>query len=104
MTYEEKAAYCRKRGYSDVYLEYWQDYSMCEVEGCTEIAEPPHHIRTRGAGGLDVPGNLLAFGVHHHRHIHNIGPHAFAQMFPQFADKIRAALNAPKNKGEKHGI
>ena len=90
LSYEEKAAYCKRHGYSRFYELYWQARPGCECQ-CGQPSEPPHHIRTRGAGGEDMHSNLLALCVTHHRMVHNVGVLRFAEMFPPLAEKMRAA-------------
>jgi Zn-dependent alcohol dehydrogenase len=50
-----------------------------------------HHITTRGAGGKDDDGNLLALCVEHHAMAHAMGVRTFADMVPRVAEKIRQA-------------
>jgi hypothetical protein len=71
MSPEDKLAYCTHNGYSFAYYEYWAAHPTCEC--CDQESQPPHHIKTRGAGGEDTPENLLALCVQHHRMIHNVG-------------------------------
>jgi hypothetical protein len=92
---EEKTAYCGRHGYSRPYLAYWIAHPGCECN-CAAPSEPPHHIRTRGAGGTDEEWNLLALCVLHHRTIHHKGVESFARLFPVVEKKIHAALDRPK--------
>ena len=91
-TPEEIRKYCRKKGYSTEYAEYWCAHPFCEVVGCNEPSGPPHHIRTRGAGGSDEVENLIALDRLHHIEAHN-GVQTFANEHPEFHDKIFAALD-----------
>ena len=54
MTTDEIRRYCRKHRYSLAYAEFWATHPMCAVAGCPYPSDPPHHIRTRGAGGKDT--------------------------------------------------
>ena len=41
-----------------------------------------HHVKTRGAGGHDVPENLMPLCAEHHRMIHDKGTSHMATVFP----------------------
>ncbi len=97
MTTDDIIAYCGRKRYSLAYTRYWTDAMYCEVPGCGSLAEAPHHIRTRGAGGKDDAGNLLALCVAHHRAIHTEGAETFAARYPALAGKIRKAREAKKS-------
>ncbi len=73
MTQFEILSHCEKYNYSDEYRDYWLAHRTCEYPGCNKVSFPPHHIRTRGAGGTDEEGNLLAFCATHHNRIHTRG-------------------------------
>jgi hypothetical protein len=90
---EEIVQYCRLKKFSQEYTTYWLSHPVDEAWS-GDMAGPPHHIRTRGAGGQDRASNLLALSPAKHRLIHNIGAEEFAAMHPWLAKKIRAALAA----------
>jgi hypothetical protein len=96
VTTDDIIAYCGRKRYSLAYTRYWTDAMYCEVPGCGSLAEAPHHIRTRGAGGKDDAGNLLALCVMHHMQVHTEGAETFATRYPSLAGKIRAAREAKK--------
>ena len=83
--------HCKKYKYSAEYTRYWIENPFCEI--CRNYSDAPHHIRTRGAGGGDEPGNLLSLCTTHHTEIGTIGVQTFANKYPQFYDKIFAALD-----------
>lgn len=89
-TPEQIRAYCKRKGYSTEYAEYWVAHCYCEI--CNEPIVPPHHIRTRGAGGGDNPGNLLGLCAEHHTEAHK-GVLRFAHNHQQLHDKVYAALD-----------
>lgn len=94
---DEKREYCKKRGYSALYAEYWCSHVGCEAR-CSAPSEPPHHLRTRGAGGPDDEWNLLALCALHHRLYHNVGGHRFSEMFSHLAKKISESRHHPLDK------
>lgn len=95
MTPEEKRAYCKHRGYSDAYADYWVAHPKCEV-GDGGNTQPPHHMKTRGAHGvIDTPENLLALCFFHDRLIHNIGD---LQLGRQVGGEVQRKINAAKKK------
>lgn len=51
----------------------------------------PHHVTSRGAGGGDVPENLMPLCQWHHREIHQSGTATFALKYPVVKDWIIAA-------------
>jgi len=53
----------------------------CEVCGEPPPSDP-HHIKSRGAGGDDIPDNLLALCRDHHTEIHMIGISRFMNKYP----------------------
>ena len=71
---------CKKRKYSNAYRDYWLEHPKCEVYGFPTL-EPPHHIKTRGAGGKDNPGNLITLCHYHHVEVHKIGRRSFATRY-----------------------
>ena len=83
--------HCKKYKYSKQYTDYWIAHAWCEI--CGNYSAAPHHIRTRGAGGNDGPGNLLALCTTHHTEAHTMGIQSFANKYTQFHDKIAATLN-----------
>ena len=87
MDADEKRRHGKRRRWSASYVQYWIDVPYCEV--CRRPAEPPHHVRTRGAGGGDEPENLLGLCVLHHRQIHDHGADTFAARYPRVAAKIK---------------
>lgn len=96
MTTDDIIAYCARKRYSLAYTRYWCANMQCEVPGCVETSEAPHHLRTRGAGGKDTPGNLLALCVVHHQQAHDAGVRTFAARYPALKGKIDKALAEPK--------
>ena len=70
---------CKRNKYSLEYMVYWLSHPFCEIEGCNESAGPPHHIKSRGAGGGDNKENLISLGIKHDRAgIHQMGWKTFA--------------------------
>jgi len=82
--------HCKKYKASKALTEYWIANSFCEI--CGNYSAMPHHIRTRGAGGTDEPGNLLALCTTHHTEV-GIGILTFGKRYEQFWEKILAALD-----------
>ena len=91
MTPEEKRQYCKELGYSALYAEYWVKHPGCEYPGCGVPSEPPHHVRTRKAGGTDSPGNLIAYCLRHHRMAHTRGDLQMGRQSPNLEAKIARA-------------
>lgn len=54
--------------------------SACVACGETQGTHA-HHVRTKGAGGDDVPENLIALCFFHHRMIHDKGTAFMAEKF-----------------------
>lgn len=100
MTPDDVRAYCRHRGYSTDYAEYWAAHLRCEVCRLRDSG-PPHHMRTRGAhGAVDEPWNLVALCRPCHRLIEQIGAVAFAEQCPpDVAAKLRSARERPMGAG-----
>lgn len=97
MDSDEIYAYCKRKGYSVQYAKYWAENIFCEASmPFKQPAEPPHHIRTRGAGGDDDPANLLSLSYFRHKEIHRFGPRRFAEKYPHLKLKIMEALNRPR--------
>ena len=90
-TSEQILSYCKKKGYSIEYANYWAQHLFCEI--CGYHADPPHHIRTRGAGGSDETSNLLSLCTAHHTEAHTIGVTSFANKYEKFWEKILTALD-----------
>jgi len=86
--------HCRKYKYSKEYEAYWLQNPFCEI--CGYYSTPPHHLRTRGAGGTDESGNLIALCTEHHNEAHTMGVQSFARKYAQFYDKIFVALDIEK--------
>lgn len=42
-----------------------------------------HHVTTRGAGGGDVPNNLMPLCTLHHKSWHDMGPQYMVRTFPR---------------------
>lgn len=82
--------HCRKHKYSKRYTDFWIHHPFCDICGYHSV---PHHIRTRGAGGSDKEGNLLALCDTHHTEVGTIGILTFAKKYGQFYDKIITALS-----------
>jgi hypothetical protein len=95
LSIEEKRAFCKLHGYSHAYAEYWERHPGCEAR-CGAPSAPPHHVRTRGAGGCDEEWNLLALCAFHHRMAHSKGIETFARLYPNLADRIAGALAHPR--------
>jgi hypothetical protein len=95
VTADEKRLWCRLHGYSTLYQEYWVGHPSCEV--ChTADSEPPHHLKTRGAGGDDSYENLLALCAQDHRRIHTLGDAEMARRVGGVVgEKILAAKGTP---------
>jgi hypothetical protein len=96
MTTDDIITYCARKRYSLAYTRYWTSHVRCEACYENTPSEPPHHIRTRGAGGRDDAGNLLALCVAHHRQVHDAGADTFAARYPSLAGKIRKARSVPR--------
>jgi len=47
------------------------------------------HIKTRGAGGADLPFNLVAHCRLHHSEWHQYGPKKFCKRYPVMLFKLR---------------
>ena len=93
MTLEDSIhKHCRKYRYSGAFELYWLDHMTCEIRDCARWSAAPHHIRTRGAGGVDEPINLLALCTSHHGEAHMIGALTFASRYPEIRDKMQAAM------------
>ncbi len=85
--------FCKLRGYSAEYTAYWLAHPKDEAR-TGEFSVAPHHIRTRGAGGGDEAGNLLALSWEKHREIEKGGTTRFCERHPWLRYKIEAALAA----------
>jgi len=96
VTTDDIIAYCGRKRYSLAYARYWAAHVRCEACYENTPSEPPHHIRTRGAGGKDEAGNLLALCALHHRQVHDAGADTFAARYPALAGKIRKARSVPR--------
>ena len=94
MNQDDIITYCARKHYSLGYARYWTEHVACEA--CGRPSEPPHHIRTRGAGGKDDSRNLLGLCVEHHREIHATGSRLFGVAFKHLASKIARALEASR--------
>ena len=90
-TSEQILSYCKKKGYSIEYANYWAQRLFCEI--CGHPSAPPHHIKTRGAGGTDEEANLIALCAVHHKEAHTIGVVSFANKYEKFWQKILTALD-----------
>lgn len=82
--------YCKKKGYSKEYSDYWEKHEYCEI--CMDYSQPPHHIKTRGSGGRDNHENLIALCRYHHTEVHSSGWQTFIQKYPELADKFDKAI------------
>ena len=71
---------CVRNHYSAEYMGYWIQHKWCEVCGA-DTTEPPHHIKTRGAGGQDNQENLIELCREHHIEVHKIGRETFAKKY-----------------------
>ena len=87
-------AHCRTHKYSAAYTAYWLKHLVCEC--CMNRSAAPHHIRSRGAGGDDDPGNLLALCTTHHTEAHQLGVGEFGFHHGHLHRKIEAALARPR--------
>lgn len=54
--------------------------SPCNICGKTE-GTVAHHLKTKGAGGDDLPENLIAVCHEHHREIHDMGNVSFFEKY-----------------------
>jgi len=64
-------------------LELLAEYQKMNCAACgTWWQVSGHHIRTRGAGGDDVPENLIPLCINCHTEIHKIGPTRFKAKWP----------------------
>jgi hypothetical protein len=52
----------------------------------------PHEIRSRGAGGEELPANQLQLCLDCHRIYHQRGPVSFTRRFPHLKKRIESAL------------
>ena len=95
LTPEQIWQICKRKHYSTAYADYWESHRVCEA-GCRRGSSPPHHIRTRGAGGDDAAVNLLALCVEDHNYIHAMGAKRFVTRYPHLAGKIVSALGRSK--------
>lgn len=94
MTYDDIIAYCARKGYPRRYARYWAEHMGCEA--CGAMADAPHHIRTRGAGGGEEKGNLMSLCAEHHRQIHTKGQSWFCEKYPWLGEKVLAAKRGGK--------
>jgi hypothetical protein len=69
--------------------DYRAEHFTCEL--CGFMPAHIHHIRTRGAGGGNEAGNLIALCPSHHLEIHTVGRHTFAARYG-LEERIGAAL------------
>jgi len=76
-------------GWSKEYIDYWIAHPFCEVEYCFHFAAPPHHIRSRGAGGTDDAANLISLCREHHYIVHNEGPEALCKISSKYKKKYK---------------
>jgi predicted restriction endonuclease len=58
---------------------------VCSRHGCD-----PCHIKSKGAGGDDVPENMMPLCRIHHTEQHKIGWVTFAKKYPQVANWLLA--------------
>lgn len=61
----------------------------CEC-GCGLLASDKHHIVTRGAGGIDDPGNIIHLCRSCHSEVHMIGVDTWAERYGLQARAERA--------------
>jgi hypothetical protein len=96
VTRDDIWGYCLQRHYSAAYAGYWMDHRVCEA--CQrKPSEPPHHVRTRGANGVDdSPENLLGLCLEDHAMIHAMGRQVFVKRYPHLKRKIDSAFDRPK--------
>ncbi|MCX5769461.1 MAG: hypothetical protein NTZ09_04200 [Candidatus Hydrogenedentes bacterium] len=95
MTRDDVFVHCLRNRYGADYAQYWMDHLVCEA-GCEKPSQPPHHLRTRGAGGDDSPENLLALCVEDHAIIGTMGRQEFVRRYPHLKRKIEAAFERPR--------
>jgi hypothetical protein len=68
------------------------------------IRSHPHHLYSRGAGGNDVPENLMPLCFNHHRMVHSKGLSVMAYYHPVIKNwLISAGWTENKNLTE-HGL
>jgi len=98
MTSDEIRLYCKVKGYSAAYAEYWVLHPVCEV--CVQLfpdgwrpAVTVHHMKTRGSGGGDEAENLLALCRIHDRMIHTVGDKEMAR---RVGGRVAAKIEAVK--------
>lgn len=78
---------------------------------CGTKPSDAHHITTRGAGGDDVPENLMPLCSHHHREWHQMGPNFMIKTYSCVKHWLVGAGRTDildggkfkKNSGEKLG-
>jgi hypothetical protein len=88
--------FCKKRKYGQDYADYWVQHPFDEAllaYGIIEPAGPPHHIFTRGSGGVDDAWNLISLSRENHELVHKIGVQAFVERFPHLAEKFAVVLD-----------
>lgn len=95
-TAEQIEDYCRRHHYSEQYAKFWMRHRSCAVMGCYAPSGPPHHWRTRGAGGDDSPLNLGNLCRAHHTEFHSVGRETFCDRHPEMRAQIEAALERPR--------
>jgi hypothetical protein len=99
---EQIKRHCKARGWSKEYEQYWIGHMHCEISGCKDhwgkikFAAPPHHIKSRGAGGTDEPENLIALCSDHHTFggdaVHRVGWKTFVKKYPEVKEKFEKAM------------
>ncbi len=65
---------------NEEYLE-WIRTLKCLV--CKDARVDAAHVKSRGAGGGDVPGNVMPLCRYHHSIQHRVGIYSFFNMFPE---------------------
>ena len=91
MITEDIIQHCHQHKYSHAYRDYWLAHPQCEISTCAKWAGAPHHIRSRGAGGSDEPGNFLSLCPKHHTEIHFKGWLTFGCSYPSLLAKLETA-------------
>lgn len=75
----------------------------CQVNRCTRQAQPAH-IKSRGAGGDDTPGNLVPLCDIHHAEQHIVGWVRFRQLHPEirsYAEILKERRKRNRLGGER---
>lgn len=61
------------------------------IERGEHMQSLPHHVKSRGAGGDDVPENLMPLCLKHHTEIHKVGEHTMSGRYPTIGHWLQIA-------------